>query len=206
MLELAVEALEAPVDPALPKKERDRRRRRQLGVAHAYARAIDWTAMEWFWIEAGHEWQRRHDPAIHLAYGGDRANPNVPVAMKREVASRDGFRCRYCGIRVVTSATLTKLEQLLPAALPLWPAEMGPAEITAHAAQCVLRLTWDHVEPRSACGRNDPTNIVSACGTCNFNKGSCTLEELSLRNPFDRDPHPDGAWVGLNGRLGSRGV
>ena len=55
VLGLAVAALERPVEAASTKNERDRLRRRQLGVAHACARAIDWTAMEWFWIEGGLE-------------------------------------------------------------------------------------------------------------------------------------------------------
>lgn len=160
--------------------------------------------MEWFWIEGGLEWERRHDRVAHTALERGRGNPSIPASLKRAVAFRDGFRCRYCQIRVVTSATLTKLERLLPAALPIWPPEMGPSEIVAHAAQCVLRLTWDHVTPRAAGGTNTYSNIVISCGTCNFCKGSCTIDELSLRCPFERDPIPAGGWDALSGRLGTR--
>lgn len=206
LLALAVATLDAKVEPGLSREATKKARRRQLGVAHAYARAIDWTAMEWFWIEGGLEWERRHDGDAHQKASGERASANIPVAVKRAVAARDGYRCRYCQLRVITSATLTKLERLLPAALPLWPAEMGPAEVVTHASQSVMRLTWDHVRPRSLGGTNTEENIVSSCGACNFNKGSCTIEELSLRDPFERPPSPTGSWGGLDGLLGSRAI
>lgn len=132
LLGLAVAALEAPTE-ASTVKERRRLERRQLGVGHAAARAIDWTAMEWFYVEGG-------------------------------------------------------------------------LEVASHAAQCVLRLTWDHVTPRSAGGSNTEDNIVASCGTCNFSKSSCTIEELSLRHPLDRDPLPAGGWDALSGRLGARPI
>lgn len=204
LLALAISALEGPSVPAATKTARETARRRQLAVAHAAARAVDWTALEWFWIEGGLEWERRHDSSAHGDFDGARANPNIPAALKRAVAARDGYRCRYCQIRVVTSATLRELELLLPAALPVWPAEMGPTAVTAHAAECVLRLTWDHVTPRAAGGTNTEDNIVVSCGTCNYSKGSCTLDELSLRNPFEREPLPVAGWDGLDGRLGAR--
>jgi hypothetical protein len=67
----------------------------------------------------------------------------------------------------------------------------------------VLRLTWDHVQARSAGGSNDAGNIVDSRGACNYNKGRNSLVELGLRSPFDREPIRDD-WDGLNGRLGSR--
>lgn len=206
LLGLAAAALESPIKPGLNRREQDRARRRQLAVAHACARAIDWTAMHWFWFEGGLEWERRHDGAAHEVRADQRANPTIPTAVKREVLARDGYRYRYCRIRVVTSPALTKLEELLPAALPMWPAERGPAEVVTHSAQSVMRLTWDHVVPRSVGGGNTAENVVVSCGTCNYMKGSCTLEELSLRNPFDRDPLPAPGWDGLDGRLGSRRI
>lgn len=204
LLALATSALEKPLGSTGSKAARNGARRRQLAVAHAAARAVDWTALEWFWMEAGLEWERRHDPAAHVDFTGTRANPAIPAALKRAVAARDGYRCRYCQVKVVTSAALRKLELLLPAALPVWPAEMGPTAVTAHAAECVLRLTWDHVAPRSAGGPNTEDNIVTSCGTCNYNKGSCTLGELALGDPFERDPLPSEGWEGLDGRLGAR--
>lgn len=41
-------------------------------------------------------------------------------------------------------------------------------------------LTFDHVIPRSKGGKTSWTNIVSACGTCNHNKGDQTPEQAGL--------------------------
>jgi 5-methylcytosine-specific restriction endonuclease McrA len=177
-----------------PKHERTYR----LEVAHAFARTCDWTAFEWFWWEGGNEWARRLGTGPRLAYTGQKASPTIPSSLKREVAVRDSFTCRYCQLRVISSATLAALEKVLPAALPI-----GTRTVECHPMQCVMRLTWDHVKPRAEGGRNTLDNIVTSCGGCNYNKGSCTIEELGLRYPFDRDP-VDNGWDGLNGRLGSR--
>jgi hypothetical protein len=190
-------------DEAGGRKARESARRDRLERAHAIARAIDWTAFDWFWIEGGRSWERHHDQTHHTVFDGTKAQAAIPAAIKREVASRDGWRCRYCGLRVVSPATMTALERLLPAALPYNPAEMGPASVTTHAMQCVLRLTWDHVHPHAAGGGNDLDNLVASCGGCNFNKGNCSLAELGLEDPRDRMPAV-GEWDGLNGRLGAR--
>lgn len=42
-------------------------------------------------------------------------------------------------------------------------------------------LTFDHVVPRSAGGRTEWANIVTACFTCNSKKGSKLLSESGLR-------------------------
>ncbi len=45
-------------------------------------------------------------------------------------------------------------------------------------------------------------NLVACCGPCQYAKGSCTLEELDLLNPFSR-PAPVDGWDGLAGRFGA---
>lgn len=202
LLQLAVDAIEVPIDFGISAKRRDEGRRRQLRLAHAYARAIDWTAFECFWFEAGLEAERRHDVAAHQALRERDVTKGIPLQLKREVAVREGWRCRYCGIRVVSSATMTALERQLPAALPM--SQTGHAEITCHAGQCVLRLTWDHITPLAAGGATNADNVVAACGACNFAKGSCTIDELGLEDPRLRLPVPTSDWGGLNGRLSTR--
>jgi hypothetical protein len=71
-----------------------------------------------------------------------------------------------------------------------------------HPAAYLLRYTQDHVVPLSAGGTNEANNVVATCGTCQYQKGSCTLDELALLNPFDRPPIVDG-WDGLAGRFGA---
>lgn len=197
LLRLAADALEAPLPAGLRAKDRKLAGARRLSVAHAFARSVDWTAFDWYWLEGGLEWERR-DRSLKQMYGGPKAPPSIPADIKREVLARDGWRCRYCHLRVITSPALTALEKRLPAALPI-----GRTDFECHRMQCVLRLTWDHIKARAAGGANDATNIVVSCGACNYNKGSSSLEELRLRNPLDREP-PRDEWDGLNGRLGTK--
>jgi 5-methylcytosine-specific restriction endonuclease McrA len=200
LLRLAVDAIEDPLPRGVIAMSQKDERACRLEVARAFARACDWTAFEWFWWEGGNEWGRRRGTGPRATYTGPKASPSIPSALKREVALRDNFTCRYCQLRVVSSATLTALEKLVPAALPT-----GDRAVESHPMQCVLRLTWDHVIPRSAGGQNTVKNIVTACGGCNYNKGSSTLEELGLRHPLDRD-RVENDWDGLNGRLNSRAI
>ena len=43
------------------------------------------------------------------------------------------------------------------------------------------KLTLDHVHPRSKGGGTQWTNLVTACPTCNSNKGSKTLKECDMQ-------------------------
>jgi len=45
----------------------------------------------------------------------------------------------------------------------------------------ISELTYDHVVPRAQGGRTTWTNIVTACYTCNRNKGNRTPEQASMR-------------------------
>jgi hypothetical protein len=49
-------------------------------------------------------------------------------------------------------------------------------------------------------GTNEPENLVVACGTCHFMKGSCSLEELWLADPRTRPPVVD-TWTCYSGVL-----
>lgn len=50
-------------------------------------------------------------------------------------------------------------------------------------------LSYDHVVPRSAGGRTDWENIVTACRTCNVRKGSKTCDEAGMF-PLNRPVKP----------------
>ena len=55
-----------------------------------------------------------------------------------------------------------------------------------HCLYCNVRfyhheLTWDHVVPRSAGGKSNWDNIVAACKSCNWKKGSRRARLVSMR-------------------------
>lgn len=68
---------------------------------------------------------------------------------KFAVWARDGWRCRYCGVRVVQT-------------------ESGDTVCATNTA------TVDHVHPRRLGGTNRMQNLVTACYACNQAKGSST--------------------------------
>lgn len=47
--------------------------------------------------------------------------------------------------------------------------------------------TLDHVHPRARGGRNEPGNVVVACGPCNRLKGDLPPHEFFLRHPWAGD-------------------
>ena len=59
----------------------------------------------------------------------------ISKALRFEILTRDGYRCRYCGAGAQTT-----------------------------------ELHVDHILPRSAGGRDDRANLVTACIDCNFGK------------------------------------
>jgi 5-methylcytosine-specific restriction endonuclease McrA len=57
---------------------------------------------------------------------------------------------------------------------------------------CAHRLdvtcaTLDHVHPRARGGRNEPGNVVVACGPCNRLKGDLPPQEFFLHHPWAGD-------------------
>lgn len=66
-------------------------------------------------------------------------------------------------------------------------------------ASAGVKLTIDHVVPRSRGGRSTWDNVVTACGPCNRRKGDRTPEELGIR--LQRRPAPPTAL-----QLGRRGM
>ncbi|HEV2810755.1 MAG TPA: HNH endonuclease signature motif containing protein [Acidimicrobiales bacterium] len=148
-----------------------------------------------YWTAGGVEWERRHQSAAHLPPAVRRVARPIPAATRRAVGERDGWRCRYCGLRLIARDVITALNASFPALFP-W----GATDLTKHAAGLVLLYTPDHVVPWRAGGDNTPENLVAACGTCNYMKGSCLLEELDLADPRARQPVQD-EWTGLSGIL-----
>ncbi len=145
----------------------------------------------------------REDPEVHR-----RRPPDVPLVKTEKVLARmpgasetlalharDGWRCRFCGCRVVSSRARRTMRACLPEALP-WGEGEG-----YHAAFFAMTASVDHVVPHSAGGGNEPENLVTACWSCQFGRGAYTLQELGLLDPRCRSPVVD-AWDGLTRIIG----
>ena len=117
-----------------------------------------------------------------------------PAAVIKSIYTRDGWRCRFCGCRVVQKEARDRLRALLPGAIR-WNEAEG-----FHAAFYALTATPDHVLPHSVGGTNELENIVTACWPCNFGRGANTVEELGLIDPRTRPPVVD-QWDGLTSVL-----
>jgi 5-methylcytosine-specific restriction endonuclease McrA len=108
------------------------------------------------------------------------------------VFRRDGWRCRYCGCRVIPSRVRRWIDKRLPGAIR-WDQATNSG---CHAGFWTLWGSVDHVIPRARGGRNEADNLVTACMVCNFAREHFTLEQLGLADPRSRPPVLDG-WDGL---------
>jgi hypothetical protein len=108
------------------------------------------------------------------------------------VFRRDGWRCRYCGCRVIPARVRRWIDKRLPATIR-WD---QATNVGCHAGFWALWGSVDHVIPRARGGRNEAENLVTACMVCNFAREHFTLEQLGLADPRGRPPVPDG-WDGL---------
>lgn len=166
--------------------------RNDLDSARVALRTVDVLACDRYWNDCGREGLRRHRAEAHA--GRQRARRrNVSRGLKVELGNRDGWRCRYCHLRVVYPGFFSALAHKLPEQFPDAPA---PIEGTAWPVYRVFDASPDHVVPVSAGGQHTKDNLVTACGACNYQaKGDCTLDELGLPFPDLRPPNDD--WNGL---------
>jgi len=112
-------------------------------------------------------------------------------SIRTEIFRRDGYHCRFCGIRVVHPGARKRFREAAPHAVP-----EGRSD-TYHAAFLALNATWDHVIPHSAGGDNEPDNLVTTCWPCNFGRGNFLLEQMGLMDPRLHPPVVDD-WDGLS--------
>lgn len=108
-----------------------------------------------------------------------------------EICERDGWRCRFCGVRVISKKARDKLRKEFPV-----EARWGNRNNDCHCALHALTVSLDHVLPHSRGGTNELDNVVCACGACNFGRAEWTIEEVGFVNPFSQPPVRDN-WDGL---------
>ena len=120
-----------------------------------------------------------------------------PTKLENQVFERDGFHCRYCGIRLVSGKVLKALIK----ALDTSKFRRGPRNVDTHGMLCVFYPSADHVIPWNLGGRTDMDNLVTSCVPCNFGKDRFSIEQMGIENPFLREPIADD-WDGLNSLFG----
>jgi hypothetical protein len=109
------------------------------------------------------------------------------------VYRRDGFRCRYCGCRVIPTQIMRLIAELFPDDFPYhrnWKAGQ------THPAIASRSPSLDHIIPWARGGTNDPENLACACWICNQIKGDLTIDQLgwALRDVPTADQRD---WDGL---------
>lgn len=112
--------------------------------------------------------------------------------MAQDIFLRDGWRCRFCGIRILSLEAIKLLDSIFPNEVR-WRAK--PYR-NRNSAFNVLASSLDHILPHSRGGDNSPQNLVAACGGCQFGRMQYTLEEVGFTDPRTRAPVID-SWDGL---------
>jgi HNH endonuclease len=95
----------------------------------------------------------------------------VPPKLKAEAFRRDGWRCHYCGRRVVVAGAIELIGLLCPEEFPFPPGHHMPKGRTHPAAERVYPNV-DHVKATAIGGEAlDLSNLITACTPCNETKG-----------------------------------
>ncbi len=140
------------------------------------------------------------DPAIHLQSSNPvfdreilgKSDKRMPSRKaEHEVYVRDGWRCRYCGSRVVAREARARLNKLFPV-----EARWARANAGRHSGLFTLSVSLDHILPHSRGGSNLPDNLVTACTPCQFGRNQWTLEEVGFAHPRLTEPLVND-WDGL---------
>lgn len=112
---------------------------------------------------------------------------------ENELFARDGYRCRYCGVRVAPASVMKRMEQIMGREVFDATSRSNTAR---HGIKMAFSAALDHVVPHSRGGRTDPDNLVTSCWACNYGKTEYTLTEMGLADPRDFEPQQDW-WQGL---------
>lgn len=111
---------------------------------------------------------------------------------EQKIFDRDGWRCRYCGTKVISRVARKIFIERFPI-----ETHWVSSEYERHSALHSQAASLDHVLPHSRGGTNNTTNLVTACGPCQFGRNQWTLEEVGFKDPRERSPILDD-WDGLS--------
>jgi 5-methylcytosine-specific restriction endonuclease McrA len=126
-------------------------------------------------------------------------DPNKRISpFEADVYKRDGFKCRYCGIRVISPKALKKAEKLFGKEIFV---AVGKGNSIRHGIALTFRATADHVLPLSFGGRTNMDNLVTSCWNCNYGKYNVLIEQMGVTDPRLRPPVITTNWDGLSSTL-----
>ena len=131
-------------------------------------------------------------------YTGILETQKTITPFESEVYRRDGYRCRYCLIRVIDTKALMQMEKIVGA--PHFKVK-GKGNQIRHGIALAFRATADHVVPISFGGRTNLDNLVTSCWNCNYGKYNALLEQMKIDNPCDRPTINENLWDGLTSTL-----
>jgi hypothetical protein len=134
-------------------------------------------------------------PSVRHPRKRDSATPRPTESVKAKIYAHDGYRCRYCGVRVILPKAITVLANMFPEL----PELRSVVNAEQHAAFLGMKAVVDHVIPWSVGGPNDESNLVTSCQCCNYGKADYLLSEIGFADPWSRSPVRN-EWDGL-GRL-----
>lgn len=125
--------------------------------------------------------------------------PRMPgISKSEEVFKRDLWHCRFCSSPIIDKRVVHFLKN---SEIGL---RWGRKNKEKHDGVKPLFAVADHILPYSRGGKTENSNLVAACGVCNYSRGNYTLDRVGLLNPFERKPKvtiPE--WDGLMGLLKS---
>ena len=111
-----------------------------------------------------------------------------------EVYRRDGYRCRYCMIKVIDTKALMQMEKMVGST---HFKVKGKGNQIRHGVSLAFRATADHVVPMSFGGRTSLDNLVTSCWNCNYGKYNALLEQMGVDDPRDTVVDSKFSWNGL---------
>lgn len=137
---------------------------------------------------------KRVVPAVPTA---QRDQLRSPQRFAKAVFARDGYRCRYCGVRLVPAEVLKAFGR----AVGSDTFATAGTNLQRHGVALAFRAIADHVTPWTRGGRTDMENLVSACWSCNYGKADFTVDQIGLEDPRTRPVDTSDGWDGLTSRL-----
>lgn len=157
--------------------------------------------LETWYIEHGQcsgKFRRGHfglPKPIKSAHGSDPVA--APTAFEKAVFARDGYLCRYCGLRLVPKPVF----QAFAKAVGSESFPLGSTNPGRHGLYLNFCAIADHIMPHNLGGRTNMDNLVTACWSCNYGKAGWTVDEIGIDDPRVRPPCPSAEWDGLTSLL-----